>query len=272
LDNSFVSYFPIRFYGLNSIIFQAQAYGQLCVMLTIFGLMSLGNSYNIGKWRLRFGYILIPLLMFALSPNITAAIIFGAIIFLVLFIKLQLKMESLVKIGALLIGFIIAIAMIYLSGFGVASKYQSDEIYNLFLKEQLSFVLNSSLKDHVIGVDLDEYYKEAPFFEIAFFSYTSVAGWIFTLINLSIVASYMKRFFTSLKSNRLTSKLNNQGLEMACMNMLIVISMILSLMHFPVFTSYLGGLLFMFHFAFGLYLLRNQREAVLDSPTRVSVT
>lgn len=264
LDNSYANYFSINFYGLNSVILQAQAYGQLCVMLTIFGFMSLENSSNIKKWKVRIVYILIPLLIFLLSPNITAVVILGAIIVFTISVRLKLKMDSSIKVGMSIIAIIVAIALISINGVGFFDKYQFSELYDIFLEKQVSFLLGISLKDLVIGVGLDEYYKEASVFEVAIVSYASVAGLVFVLINSSVVAYYFKNFFTYLNRCNIKDKMNNKLLEIVCMNALVVMSMLLSFIHFPVFTSYLGGLIFMFHLAFGLYLLRNQKSGAFN--------
>lgn len=144
----------------------------------------------------------------------------------------------------------------FLSDLGFVRKYNVNDLYHLFLGRQLDFFMARSFLDYLIGVGLEDYYEVAPRFEIAYLSYLSVSGLVFGVVNFLICTWFAMATICQLKAGYRDGSLSAGRLEMQVMNLLIVLSMLLSSIHFPVITNYLGSLIFMFHLGFGLYLLR----------------
>jgi hypothetical protein len=55
------------------------------------------------------------------------------------------------------------------------------------------------------------------------------------------------------------SLIDKEIIEIQISNLLFVLSMLLSFMHFPVITSYFGTLIFIFNLSFGFYILKVNR-------------
>ncbi|MGZ5817550.1 MAG: hypothetical protein ACXWJD_02275, partial [Burkholderiaceae bacterium] len=183
LVNTFADYFDLGFDGLNSITLQAQAYGQYCVMLSIFGFSYTRGALREGNWKKLLIFALIPTILFSISPNITSSIILIFIVAYVFYIKFHLNIYSFGKFIGILSVISACIFLYYFGGFGFVRTYSSNELYDMFANQQIDYVLTRSFFDYVIGVGLDEYNDVAPTFEIAFLSYLSISGLLFGLVN-----------------------------------------------------------------------------------------
>jgi hypothetical protein len=253
--NSFGSHFELGFDGLNTVSLQVQAYGQFCIMLTILGFSYMSQTLKISRLSKCFWFLLVPLALYTSSPNITAAVMFAFIIGYVLFVKFYIGIYS---TGRLLVAFaVLASSMLvyYLGNFGFVRSYPAEDLYDLFIAKQFEYIYTIPLSDYIIGVGLQEYYDLAPAFEIAYLSYLSVSGLVFGGINLYLLINFTTRSFRQIKSlNLIQSRFLLAEIQAA--NLLFVLSMFLSSIHFPVITSYLGSGIFIFHLAFGMYILK----------------
>jgi hypothetical protein len=253
--NTFANHFNLKFDGLNSISLQVQAYGQLCVMLTIFGfsysqkMMQKNHVFKI------IFYVLIPLIFYSISPNITAVIILVFILSYLIFFKYYTNQISSAKAFFPIFIVSIMILIYYLSDLGFVRSYSSDELYDLFLGRQIEYVLSESLSDYLLGVGLNEYYAAASDFEIAYLSYLSVSGLIFGMVNLFLLLKIVFLSFGQMKALKV-SDMHDSRIEIQAANLLIALSMLFSSIHFPVITSYLGTGIFVFHFAFAIYIYK----------------
>lgn len=270
LDNTFASFFEFNFKGLNSITLQAQAYGQFCVMLTILGFTYTENRYRISNLIRLLIFIVVPLIMYSISPNITAIVIFIFIVSYFLFIKSYLKIYSFVKLLSLSIILIILVLFYLLGDFGFVRKYQFHDIYDLFLSHQFDYFLTMTFSDYILGVNLENYYNVAPKFEISYLSYLSVSGLIFGLLNLIILFKFTHSTLKQIKYFYKTKPFYKKLIEIQSANLLFVLSMLVSSIHFPVITNYLGTLIFIFHLSFGFYILKINRAMLVKCYSRVS--
>jgi hypothetical protein len=126
-------------------------------------------------------------------------------------------------------------------------------------------MLNRSFSDYVLGVGLNEYYDAAPEFEISFISYLSVCGLIFGLVNLAILYGFVRSTLKQIKASIKKKRVDRQIIEIQVANLLFVLSMFLSTIHFPVITNYLGSLIIIFHLSFGFYILKKNRATMARS-------
>jgi hypothetical protein len=192
LNNTFANFFDLDFQGLNSITLQAQAYGQFCVMLSIFGFSySKSTTYRKSSLIHLLLYIVLPLIFYSISPNIMSGIIFVFIIIYVLTIKLYLRIFSFTKFMALSAFFFALIFFYYFIELGFVRKYALEDLYDLFLGQQMDYMLTRSYSEYFLGVGLEEYYDVSPKFEIACLSYLSVSGLLFGLVNLIILSKFI---------------------------------------------------------------------------------
>ncbi len=256
LINTFAIFFRLEFNGLNSIILQAQAYGQLCVMLTILGFSYTQSSFRKSHLFKFLTLVMCPLILYSISPNITASIIFIFIIANIFFVKFYLGVFSTAKFIILSGVISIVVCLYYLSDLGFVRTYNFNSLYTLFMSKQIEFMVTRSFFDYVLGVGLDEYYNVAPKFEIAYLSYLSVSGLIFGFVNLFVIFKFTGLTFKQVKALNAGDLTKKRVVEIQIANLLFVLSMLLSSVHFPVITSYLGSLIFIFHLSFGLYMLK----------------
>jgi hypothetical protein len=259
LYNTFATFFGLDFTGLNSVTLQAQAFGQFCIMLTILGFSYTRVTYSKNNFLKALTFLVAPLLIYSVSPNITSSVLFLSIVAYVLFLKLYLGLYSLGKFIALS-GFVLTLIFFYyLSDLGFVRKYHFEDLYDLFLSQQVDYLLSKSLSDYLIGVDLREYHDVNEVFEIGYLSYMMVSGAVFALVNLCI---FFKFIWVTLKQAKLINQIKSADkkiIEIQLSNALFVLVMLLSSMHFPIMTNYLGTLIFVFHFAFGFYILKINR-------------
>ncbi len=255
LHNSFTSYFNLDFAGLNSISLGAQAYGQFCVMLTILGFSFTGKTIQRGRLVHCFWFLLVPLVMYSISPNTTAGVMYVFIIGYVLLIKYYIGDYSAPKFLLLSGIAIIAVLFYYIVNFGFVRTYRSDELFDLFVGTQLEYILTRTPSDYFLGVGLSEYYDAAPNFEIAYLSYLSVSGLLFGLVNLFLLLQFSYQSLRQIKLAYVAGS-DRDTVEVQAANLLFVLSMFLSSIHFPVITYYLGSAIFIFHLAFGMYIIK----------------
>jgi len=259
LYNTFSTYFGLGFDGLNSVSLQAQAYGQFCIMLTIFGFSYTASTFQVGRLYKCFLFLLIPLVLYSSSPNITAGVMFAFIIGYVLIVKFYIGIYS---AGMFLVSIAVVAACMsvyYLGNFGFVRSYSVDDLYGLFVGQQLEYMLNRTSIDYLIGVGLREYYDVAPDFEIAYLSYMSITGLVFGVGHLVLLINFTIRSVRQIKSVYVIRPAGVLA-EVQAANLLFVLSMLLSSIHFPVITSYLGSGIFIFHLAFGMYILNTQPD------------
>lgn len=259
--NTFSTHFGLGFDGLNSVSLQAQAYGQFCIMLTILGFSYTAKSIQIGRLSRGWWFLLVPLVLYSSSPNITAGVMFAFIIGYVLFVKFYIGIYSAGR-------FLVAIALVsacmavyYLADFGFVRSYSADDLYDLFVGRQLEYMFTRTPFDYLLGVGLQEYSDAAPEFEIAYLSYLSISGLVFGGTNLYLLINFTIRSFRQIKSEN-AARPGGGLAEVQAANLLFVLSMFLSSIHFPVITSYLGSSIFIFHLAFGMYILNAKHDSL----------
>jgi glycosyltransferase involved in cell wall biosynthesis len=138
-------------------------------------------------------------------------------------------------------------------------KYDIFDLYSLFLENQINHFLERPLSEILIGYSMDEYDYVSTKFEIAFLSYVSMAGLIISVINILILLYFIKD--TLRQAKLLYNNLNEKNnVEIQLINLTLILAMLLSSIHFPVITNYLGSLLFISHLAFGFYMLYLNRK------------
>lgn len=262
LTNTFADFFDLNFSGLNSVTLQAQAFGQFCIMLTIFGFTYTRDKYNKSKISNTLVFLVAPLLLYSVSPNITASIIFIFILANFLFIKLYLRIYSFGKFLALFCFIIAIILYYYLGDFGFVRTYSFELLYTLFFEKQIDFIMTRSMFDLFLGVDVAEYNFYSDEFEVAYLSYVMVSGAVFALLNLFVILKFVIETFKQVKFTFQINSFDRKFIEIQQVNMLFVITMLLSSIHFPVITNYMGTLIFVFHLAFGLYILEKNRDQI----------
>lgn len=259
--NTFSRHFGLGFDGLNSVSLQAQAYGQFCIMLTILGFSYTTKTVQMGRMTRCFWFLLVPLVLYSSSPNITAGVMFAFLIGYVLFIKFYIGIYSAGRFLMLMAVVAAFMSIYYLADFGFVRSYRADDLYDLFVGRQFEYMLTRTPTDYLLGVGLQEYYDVAPDFEIAYLSYLSISGLVFGGVNLFLLLHFTIKFFRQVKTENATRP--DGGLaEVQAANLLFVLSMFLSSIHFPVITSYLGSGLFIFHLAFGLYILNAKHDSL----------
>jgi len=262
LDNTFSTYFGLEFKGLNSITLQTQAFGQFCAMLTILAYkFTEGTFRKQNIWRIVF-YLIVPVLMFTVSPNITSAVILIFIGSFHILFKTYLKRISLTAFltaVALIVG---CVLFYFYSDAGFIKAYQADQLYDLFVGGQLDYMLTRSLSDYLIGVNLYEYTQVSPTFEIAILSYLSVSGLIFGAVNLIIVCWYALATIRQARYLYQSGLVPRKNIDIQIMNLVFAISMLISSIHFPVITNYFGTVIFIFHMGLGLYILKRNRSTI----------
>lgn len=259
LDNTFAAFFDLNFKALNSVTLQAQAYGQFCVMVTILGFSYTRGTYTKGNFWKVLMFLVVPLLIYSVSPNVTSSIIFMAILGYVLVIKLYLRVYSLGKFIAISSFVLTLIFFYYVSDLGFVRKYRFENLYDLFFGKQLDYLFTMSISDFLLGVELREYQRVNPEFEIGYLSYLMVSGALFGLVNLFIVFKFTLATLKQVKFINQIKSVDKTVIEIQLTNALFVLTMLLSSMHFPVITNYLGTLIFVFHLAFGFYILKMNR-------------
>jgi len=256
LFNTFSNFFGLDFNGLNSIILQAQAYGQLCVMLSILGFSYTQSSFRRSHLFKLVLFVAWPLIIYSVSPNITSGIILSFIFGYFFFVKFYLGVYSTAKF-VLFSGVIsIVVYLYYLIDLGFVRIYSFIDLYYLFMSQQFEYMVTRSFFDYILCVGLDDYYDMAPKFEIAYLSYLSVSGLIFGFVNLFLIFKFTGLTFKQVKALNAGDLTKKRVAEIQIANLLFVLSMLLSSIHFPVITSYLGSLIFIFHLSFCLYMLR----------------
>ena len=262
LNNTFAVFFDLNFTALNSFTLQAQAYSQFCIMLTILGFSYSEATFNEKNLSKVMTFLAVPFLMYSLSPTVTAGLIFITIVTCTFLVKLHLKIYSFGKFLILGSIFLALILTYYLSDIGFIRKYDVQHLYDLFLATQIDYLLAMSPSDYLLGVDLIEFERVSPEFEIAYLSYMLASGVLFALVNLIIVFKFLLVTFAQIKFINQTKPVNRVIIEIQIANALFVFSMLASSIHFPVITNYLGTLLFVYHLAFGFYMLKMNRDLI----------
>ena len=257
LVNSSRDYFGLNFDGLNSITLQAQAYSQYCAMLMIFGFSFVGRRFNKINFRRLTIYFLLPIFLFLISPTTTAFILI-IFEFLFLFVIRKWMVNSGIISYIILIIPMITITFYFLNS-ELVMKYDISDLYSLFLENQINHFLERPLSETLIGYSMEEYDYVSTKFEIAFLSYVSMAGLIISVINIIILLYFIKD--TLRQAKLLYNNLNEKNnVEIQLINLTLILAMLLSSIHFPVITNYLGSLLFISHLAFGFYMLYLNRN------------
>jgi hypothetical protein len=260
IDNTFSRHFNLGFNGFNSVSLQAQAYGQFCIMLTILGFSYTTKTIQAGRLTKCFWFLLAPLILYSASPNITAGVMFVFILCYVIFIKMYIGIYSASRF-LVLIGVVAAcFSIYYLADFGFVRSYGRGDLYDLFVGPQLDYMLTREPAGYLLGVGQQEYYDAAPDFEIAYLSYLSISGLVFGGVNLFLLLHFTVKSFRQVKSVNGDRPIGGWA-EVQAANLLFILAMFLSSIHFPVITSYLGSGIFIFHLAFGMYILNAKHDS-----------
>ena len=258
LVNSAKDYFGLHFDGLNSITLQAQAYSQYCVMLMIFGFSFFGKIfYKINPRNLAL-YFFGPLLLFLISPTTTASIILIFEFSFLLLIRKWLIPTRMIKY-IILITSIIIISTILLQ-MELIMKYDTSDLYDLFIEGQINHFSERSFSEYLLGYGMNEYEYISTKYEIALISYMSICGFSICIINIAIMLGLIKETLRQTKILYKLGFIKKNNLEIQLINLTLMLAMFISSIHFPVITNYLGSLLFISHFAFGFYMLYLNRN------------
>lgn len=260
INNVFSEFFQLGFNGLNFLSLEAQAYGQFCAMLSIFSINFFQPIFRIVNYKKLIFFLVIPFFLLIATPNMTAELIFICIFVAFLLIQVYLNIINFKYIMIFIIslfGLFFYIFFLDLK-FIRTYKFNLHVLYELFLKKQFEFIQGMSFHEYLIGANLEKYYVYAPNFEISYLTYAIVSGFIFSTVNLLICLKFFK---DTLRQSKVEGAKNNLVLaDIQLKNLLLVFCLILSTIHFPVVTSYIGTALFIFHFSFGLYILKLNLE------------
>ena len=260
IDNVFSRFFQFEFTGLNFLSLETQAYGQFCAMLAIFGLNFFQPVFSIVNYKKLIFFIVLPFFLLIASPNLTAQLIFICIFAAFFLIQVYLNITKFKTMLIFVISLFGLFFYIYFLDLKFIRTYKFDlhGLYELFLKKQFEFIQDMSFHEYLIGADLEKYYVYAPNFEIAYLTYAIVSGFIFSTVNLLLCLKFFK---DTLRQSKVESSKNNIVMvDIQLKNLLLVFCLILSTIHFPVVTSYIGTALFIFHFSLGLYILKLNLE------------
>jgi hypothetical protein len=262
LHNSFAAYFDLGFVGLKSLALTYQAYGQFCVMLTIFGFRYLKRPFNPFKSIV---FVIAPIALSLVSPNATAVAILVSIIVAMILIKAYLNLYSPLRVLVWFLTLPIALYIVYASNLGFVRTYDLELFYLVYVAPQMDYVLSRSIIENVIGVDARIFEELRQQFEVALLSFMSATGSVFFVLNLSLVVFLIFKNLQQIKFLHKERSCSNEYLEVQIMNLLFVISMLVSTIHFPVISTYIGSMIFVMNLSLGFYIVHTNKQLIKAS-------
>jgi hypothetical protein len=259
LHNDFAAFFNLGFVGLSSLALMSQAYGQFCVMLTILGFRYLKGPFRASRFIV---FVLVPVAMSFVSPNVTSVVILVAILVATIFIKAYLKIYSRMLVLLWVVGLPMFLFSLYQSDLGFVRSYNLGVLYDIYVEPQLSFILERSLSDNIIGVDTRIFEDLRQQYEVAFLSYMSATGPVFFLVNVFVVVYLFVANIRQIKYLYERQKASAEYLEAQIMNLLFIVAMLVSTVHYAVIGTYIGSLVFILNVSLGCYFMHANRMLI----------
>lgn len=260
--NTFSAYFDLGYAGLSSLAMIDQGFAQFCVMLTIFGIRYFRGPFRISRFIF---FVLVPIAMSIASPAVTSVVILVVILLASILIKAYLKIYSRMHVFSWLLGLPLSLYVLYSADLGFIRSYDLDLFYDIYVEPQLNFILSRSFTENMIGADTRIFEESRQQYEVAFLSYMTATGPVFFLLNVSVVVGLIFRNIRQVKylyDNKLTS---SEHLEMQIMNLLFIVAMLVSSIHYAVIGTYLGSMVFIINVSLGFYLVRTNTKLISAS-------
>ena len=262
LHNTFANYFNLNFGGLSSLALISQAYGQFCVMLTIFGIRFLKTPFSFSRFTL---LVAIPVAMSIVSPNVTSVVILLSIIVVTILIKAYLNIYSRLHVVGWMFGLPTVLYAVYKADLGFVRTYEADLFYSVYVGPQLDFISKRTLVENLFGADPRVFEDLRQQYEVALLSYMSATGPVFFILNLSVVLYFVYRNLRQIKYLYETGLCTDAYLEAQIMNVLFVVSMLVSTIHYPVIGSYIGSMIFILNVSLGFYFMHTNEKMIRAS-------
>ena len=250
LHNSFSTYFGLNFTGLVSLALSNQAFGQFCVMLTIFGFRYLKGPFNLSKMAV---FVLLPIAMSIVSPNETSAVMLITIIAATIAIKAYLNIYSRIYVFGSVFAMIMFLYVVYTSDLGFLRQYELSIFYDIYVAPQLNYISSRSVMENLLGVDVQTFEVLRQQYEVALLSYMSATGSVFFMLNISVVVYFMGKNMKQIKYLHESGSCSNEYLEAQIMNVLFVVAMLVSTIHYPVIGTYIGSMVFIINLSLVFY-------------------
>lgn len=275
LHNAFSRYFGLNFTGLLTLALSAQAFGQFCVMLTILGFRYLKGPFNLSKMAV---FVLLPIAMAIVSPNETSIVMLITIIAAAIGIKAYLNIYSRLNVFGSIFAMIMFLYLLYTSDIGFFSQYDLSIFYDVYVAPQLSYISSRSVMENLLGANVQTFEVLRQQYEVALLSYMSATGSVFFMLNISAIVYFIGKNMKQIKYLYESGSCSNEYLEAQIMNVLFVVAMLVSTIHYPVIGTYIGSMVFIFNLSLVFYavhingdLIRALRaNQVHESPRRAA--
>ena len=260
LHNTFSAYFDLGFMGLSSLALINQAYGQFCVMLVIFGIRYQKAPFSLSKFTL---FIAIPVAMAIVSPNVTSVVILVSIVAAAVLIKAYLNVYSRLHVVGWMLGLPAFLYGIYKADLGFVRSYEVDLFYAVYVEPQVDFISKRTLAENLFGADPRIFEDLRQQYEVALLSYMSATGPVFFLMNFSVVLYFIFKNLRQIRELYVRGLGAGAYLEAQIMNVLFVIAMLVSTIHYPVIGTYIGSMIFILNVALGFYFVYTNKKIIL---------
>ena len=264
LHNTFANFLDLNYLGLNSILLSAQGFGQFCAMLIVFGVrFSPETKRSLASRQIIF--ILLPLLLLIASPNLTAMIMAVCVGLMNLCIRQYIGISSLKRMLILLAILSAFVLFVYFGEFGFIRTYNLIDFYVEFVEPQLDYVAQKTLLENFLGVNVIEFTQVSRVNEVGLLTYASAVGPFFIACNLILVFYCVSQNLRQIKYLYRSRYGDQKYLEIQIMNILLLLSMLLSAIHFPVLFSFAGSLLFALNVAYCLLSLKRNKIIITSA-------
>lgn len=261
IHNTFANFFGLDYNGLNSIILSAQSYGQLCITLTVFS-FKLSGIRNKEFLKYSILFILLPVLLYVISPNITGVIVLFSIMFCNVLIKQYIGMYSKPRTLIAMSLVVVLVTVFFIADIGFVRRYDWGEFYLDYVSPQINYVLNKNFSEYIIGADPKGFREVIDQSEIGALSYASAVGMIFLSLNLVLLLYFMCRNLIQIKTLYLRKLCKVDYLEMQIKNLLLIVAMLVSTIHFPILFDFVVSLLFILNVSFCIYSVNNNMKII----------
>jgi hypothetical protein len=260
--NMFSNYFELGYDGLNSIVLSIQSYGQLCVMLTIFG-FTYTDLKNRALLKSVVTLLLLPLLMFLNSPNVTASIVFLSIIACSVFVKQYIGIYSLAKTLTMYLIFALLVAAVfYADEVGFLRKYDFAVFYSAYVNPQLDYVFNRGVSEYLVGMDLKKFVEVSFRDEVGIMSYATAIGLLFAFANFVLLLYFMSKNLNQIKTLYTKHLCKTDYLDMQVKNLIFIVAGLVSSIHYPVIFDFVVGGLFILNLSFCLFNVNENAKII----------
>lgn len=262
LHNTFAAYFNLNFGGLSSLALISQAFGQFCVMLSIFGIRFFKTPYS--DYRFIF-FAAIPVAMSIISPNLTSVVILVSIVATAILIKAYLNIYSRLHVFGWIFGLPVVLYAVYTAELGFVRSYEMDLFYSVYIEPQLDFISKRTLAENILGADPRIFEDLRQQYEVALLSYMSATGPVFFILNLSVILYFIFKNLQQIKYLYEAGLCADGYLEAQIMNVLFVVSMLVSMIHYPVIGTYIGSMILIFNLSLGFYVMHKNEKIIRAS-------